>query len=158
MLRKVAIFSLVVGFWGCGGGNEEALELQSYVDKIKTMEGLNQKIANEAKRLNEPSIEITVADLVSARAMISQYIAELAKIGDIEYSDLRRSYDNYLRKVEQATELAADSNRELKRERGNVVIALRHIEKMSIQHYNAAIDLLWTRQKMDGPMPLKWPE
>jgi hypothetical protein len=158
MLRKVAIFSLAIGFFGCGGGDKEALELQSYVDKIKALDGLNQKIASESTRINEPSIEITATDLVAARALISQYMVELGKIGDIEYNSLRRSYDSYLRKVEQATELAADSGRELKRERGNVVIGLRHIEKVTIMHYQSAIDLLWTRQKIESTMPLKWPE
>jgi hypothetical protein len=157
MLRKMILFLLVIGFGGCGGGNENALELQSYVDKVKNLDGLNQKIANEITRLNEPSIEITSADLEKARAMLADYLTEMEKIVELNNNQLRLSNDKYVREIKTATELAADSGRELKNERGNVLIGMKHLQKMTRQHYNAAIDLLWGREKIESEMPLKWP-
>ena len=59
--------------------------------------------------------------------------------------------------MKDAIRLAADQGRVLKRERGNVAIGVRHIEKLTKLHYGA-IDLLWTRQKIVDPFFLEWPQ
>ena len=73
------------------------------------------------------------------------------------YRPLRLAYTTHLRQIEQATELAANKGNELRRERGNVAIGVRHIEKSTKMHFNA-IDVLWLRQKVTDPFPLAWPE
>ena len=158
MLRRLAVSVLVLVLWGCGGNEEEAEELKAYVAKMQQLEQYTRQISDYISRLDDPSIKITRADLDTARKLINDYIAAVEQIGSPEYDDLRRAYNNYLRKIAQAKDLAVDTGRELKRERGNVAIALRHIEKMTKQHYQSAIDLLWTRQRLPGEMPLKWPE
>lgn len=158
MLQRLAVFALILGLGGCGGVNEEAVELKAYVVKMQQLESYTKKISASIARLDEPSIQISVADLAAGRKLIDDYIAAVEKFALPEYDDLRRAYNNYLRKITQAKELAADSGRELKGERGNVAIALRHIEKMTVQHFNSAIDLLWVRQDMTDEMPLKWPK
>jgi len=157
MLPRLALI-LVLVLGGCGGGNEDAEELKAYAVKMQGLESFTQKISDMITRLDSPSIQISVADLAAGRKLIDDYCAAVGEIGEINYDELRRAYNNYAAKIEQAKELAADSGRDLKRERGNVSIGLRHIEKMTIQHYGSAIDLLWLRQKLPGEMPLKWPE
>jgi len=157
MLPRLALI-LVLVLGGCGGGNEEAEELKAYVVKMQQFESSTKKIRDYITRLDDHAIQISVADLAAGRNLIDDYCAAVGKIPPPEYDDLRRAFNNYLAKIEQAKELAADSGRELKRERGNVAIGLRHIEKMTIQHYASAIDLLWLRQKIPEKMPLKWPE
>ena len=157
MLRRLAVFALILGLGGCGGVNEEAEELKVYVAKMQELESYTKKISDSIALLDEPSVQISIADLAAGRVLIDDYIAAVEKFALPEYDDLRRAYNNYVRKVNQAKELAADSGRELKAERGNVAIALRHIEKMTDQHFNSGVDLLWVRQKMPGEMPLKWP-
>jgi len=158
MLRRLAILALILGLGGCGGRNEEAEELKAYVKKMQTLESHIQKINDYIIRMDSPSIQISVADLAMGRKAIDDYIAAVEQIETPTYDDLRRAYDNYLRKIMQAKGLAVDTGRELKRERGNVAIALRHIEKMTRQHYKSAIDLLWVRQDIPDEMPLKWPK
>ncbi|NKB67641.1 MAG: hypothetical protein GKR89_11300 [Candidatus Latescibacteria bacterium] len=157
MLRILSAGALALGLVACGGTSEEAIELKAYAEAMKGMDSLNRQIQQAAARMDEPSIEVTSSDLEAGRQLVASYIAALKKIPQPEDSDLRRAYDNYVVKVEQATELAADSGRELKQERGNIAIALRHIEKMTRRHYKSAVDLLWLRQKVEGEMPLAWP-
>ncbi len=158
MLRRLAVFAMVLGLGGCGGVNEEAIELKAYVAKMQELESHTKKIRDSIARLDEPSVQISIADLAAGRRLVDDYIAAVEKIEFPEYDDLRRAFNNYLRKIKQAKDLAADSGRELKGERGNVAIALRHIEKMTTQHFNSGIDLLWVRQHMEDEMPLKWPK
>jgi len=157
MLPRLALI-LVFVLGGCGGGNEDAEELKAYVAKMQQFEGSSQKIRDHITQMDDHAIQISVADLAAGRKLIDEYCAAIGKIEAPNYDDLRRAFNNYAAKIEQAKELAADSGRDLRRERGNVAIGLRHIEKMTIQHYGSAIDLLWLRQKLPGEMPLKWPE
>ncbi|MBT4501205.1 MAG: hypothetical protein HOC74_25975 [Gemmatimonadetes bacterium] len=157
MLPRLAlILMLVLG--GCGGGTEDADELKAYVVKMQQFESSTKKIRDYITRLDDRGVQISVADLAAGRNLIDEYCAAVSAIEPPIYDDLRRAYNNYVAKIEQAKELAADSGRDLSRERGNVAIGLRHIEKMTIQHYGSAIDLLWLRQKLPDEMPLKWPE
>ena len=158
MLRALIVASVAVGFLGCGGGTEEADELRKYVDSLKGFEEMNRQVSDHITLLDSPSIDVTAADLQKGRDLVDNYIAELAKLdGEFVSTELRRAFQNYYRKVQQAKELGADSGRDIKRERGNVAIALRHIEKYTKSHYAAGVDLLWGRMKIEGEMPLKWP-
>jgi hypothetical protein len=157
MLPRLALILIFV-LGGCGGGNEDAEELKAYVVKMQEFESSTQQIRKYITRLDDRGVQISVADLAAGRKLIDEYCAAIGTIPPPNYDDLRRAFNNYVAKIEQAKELAANSGRDLSRERGNVAIGLRHIEKMTIQHYNSAIDLLWLRQKLPDEMPLKWPE
>lgn len=159
MLRKLAVCALVFALGGCGGGKKEAAELKAHVGKLQQLEGLNRQVAEFITRLDQPSFEITEADLVKARELIDLYIAEIEKIPsvDIEYRELRVAHDLYMRKLAEAKTQAADAGRELKRERGNVAIGMRYIRQMTELNYKA-IDVLWLRTDQSGEFPLKWPE
>ena len=158
MLRILSVGALALGLVACGGVSEEAKELQAYAKVMEGMDSLNRQVQEAAIHMDEPSIEVTRSDLEAGRQLVASYLAALKEVEQPTYSSLRRAYDNYVTKVEQAIGLAADSGRELKQERGNIAIALRHIEKMTRRHYKSAVDLLWLRQKIEVEMPLKWPE
>ncbi len=157
MLRKLAICAFVFALGGCGG-DEEAAELKAHVAKLQQLDGLNRQVAEFITRLDQPSYEITAEDLEKARALINRYIAEIEKIPsvDIEYRELRVAHRTYGRKLAEAKTQATDSGRELKRERINVAIGMRYIEKMTELNYKA-IDVLWLRTDQPEEFPLKWP-
>lgn len=157
-MRRLTILALVLAVWSCGSGQEEADELKKYASSMQQLDSLNKQVAETLTHLNEPSLEVSEADLEAARRLCAAYAAEVEKIERPTWSQLRRVYDNYLVKLKEAQEKAADTGRPLKQERGNVAIALGQIEKVTKRHYKSGIDLLWGRQKITDEMPLKWPQ
>lgn len=158
MLKVLAVTALAVGLVGCGNDAEKQ-DLIKYVNTLKGFDGKNREVIRQIEILDDPSKDVTAADLQQARQLIADYIGELKKIDPVqmEYRPLRLAYTTHLRQIEQATELAADKGNDLRRERGNVAIGVRHIEKSTKLHFNA-VDVLWLRQKVEDPFPLAWPE
>ena len=157
-MRRLTILALVLAVWSCGGDQEKADELRKYASSMKQLESLNKQVAETLTRLNEPSYKISKEDLDTARRLVDSYVAAIEKVERPTWSQLRRVYDNYLTKLKEAQNIAVDTGRELGRERGNVGIALREIEKTTKRHYKSGIDLLWGRQNIVEEMPLKWPK
>jgi hypothetical protein len=159
MLRSLTLCALALVLGGCGGGDEERVELKVYVDSMAAIDAMNRQVAGSSVDLDSPSHEITAADLAAARALVGRYLDEVQKQEgvDIAYRELRQAHNSYTRKLEQARELVADSGRELRRERGNVAIGMRHIEKMTRLHYRN-LDVLWLRTQQQGDFTLVWPE
>ena len=159
MVRTIAICALLFALMGCDGSSQRVAEIRAYVEKIQQLDALNQRVDEFITRLDQTGeYEITEADLHEARRLIVNYVAEIQKIpsSDIVSRELRVTHDLYGRKLAEANNLAVDSGRELRRERGNVAIAMRHLEKMTKQHYQA-IDVLWLRANQPDELPLKWP-
>ncbi len=158
MLKTLAVAVLIMGFMGCGEDVEKQ-DLLNYVNTMKGFEGKNREVISQIELLDDPSRDVTVADLQNARQLIADYIGDLKKVDPVkmEYRPLRLAYTTHLRQIEQATELAADKGNDLRRERGNVAIGVRHIEKSTKLHFNA-VDVLWLRKKVETPFPLMWPE
>jgi len=158
MLKVLAVVALAVGLMGCGGEGEK-LDLIKYVNTLKGFDSKHHEIIRQIEFLDDPSRDVTEADLQNARQLIDDYIAELKKIDPVEmvYRPLRLAYTTHLRQIEQASELAINKGNDLRRERGNVAIGVRHIEKSTKLHFNA-VDVLWLRQKIQDPFPLAWPE
>jgi hypothetical protein len=158
MLKVLAVAALAFGLIGCGNDAEKQ-DLIKYVNTLKGFDGRNQEVIRQIKILDDPSRDITKADLQNARQLIADYVGDLKKIDQAEmvYRPLRLAYTTHLRQIEQATDLAADKGNDLRRERGNVAIGVRHIEKSTKLHFNA-VDVLWLRQKVETPFPLAWPE
>ena len=158
MLRSVTMLVLAIGLMACGG-NENQLELISYVKKLKEFDDKNREILKQIEILDDPSIDVSAEDLQEVREMVATYIADLEKIDpvEMEYRALRLAYTTHMRQVSQANELSSDKGNELRRERGNVAIGVRHIEKFTKLHFNA-VDVLWLREEVVEPFPLAWPE
>ena len=161
MLNKIILFIVVVGIgmYGCGKDEEERKELVSYIEKLAVLGESNGEVVKWIETLDDPSFQMQPEDLQQARDLIAEYVGELGKIdpAQISYRELRVTHNLYLTKMQDAIRLAADQGRVLKRERGNVAIGVRHIEKLTKLHYGA-IDLLSTRQKIADTFSLEWPQ
>lgn len=160
MLRSVTMLALAIGLMACGDGDRaEKVELADYASKIKEFDGRNREIMSKIERLDDPSIDVSAADLEQMREFIAAYVSDLEKIDPVklEYRRLRQTHKTYLSKVSQANELAVDTGKPLRNERGNISIAVRHLEKRTRAHYTA-LDVLWLQKKIEDPFPLTWPE
>tara|TARA_B100000902_G_scaffold57687_1_gene64611 strand:- start:1201 stop:1686 length:486 start_codon:yes stop_codon:yes gene_type:complete len=159
VLNKIVLsfVVLVIVVSGCGKGEEERKELEDYVEKLEVLGDSNGNVVKWIETLDDPSFQMEPEDLQQARDLIAEYVGKLGEIDptQMSYRELRVTHNLYLTKMQDAIRLAADQGRELKRERGNVAIGVRHIEKLTKLHYGA-IDLLWTRQKIGEPLSLDW--
>ena len=158
MSRNLVILALVVGLVGCSSEEEDKTVLVDYVNTMAKMADKNKQIVESIKHLRKPIDQISEQDLIEARQLINNYVTQLKELvsNDLGYAELRVTHNRYVSTVTQAIELSGDKGREMKREKSNVYIGVRHIEKLSKRHYNG-IDILWLRQKIADPYPLVWP-
>ena len=156
MLRKLAILALAVGLGGCGTEEEDKQVLIDYVSRLEKMAEKDKKIVEYIKHLRKPLSEISAADLADARQLIMGYVAELeAMPRDLSYRELRVTHNLYADKVAQAVELSGDKGREMRREKSNVAIGVKHIARFTRRHHNG-MSVLWERHNLSD-FPLKFP-
>lgn len=158
MSRKLAVLVLAVGLVACGGEETERQILLDYVGQMQKLDGKNKQIVETIEHLRKPLSEISEQDLAKARRLINDYVTELKELvpDDLDYKELRLAHNLYVTKVADAIPLSGDKGRELRREKSNVDIGVRHIEKFTKRHYKA-VDILWLQRKLADPYPLVWP-
>ena len=157
MSRKLVVLVLALGLVGCGTEEEDKQILIEYVAKLKELDDKNRQIVEIIEHLRKPLSEISEADLAKARRLINEYVAKLQTFPrDITYRELRVTHNLYVDKVAQAIELSGDKGREMRREKSNVDIGVRHIEKFTKRHHNG-MSVLWARHKLPD-FPLEWPQ
>ncbi len=157
MLKKLAILMLAVGLGGCGTEEEDKQILIEYVTKLKELDDENKRIVRIIEHLRKPISEISEQDLAEARQLINEYVAQLQTLPqDLPYRELRLTHNLYVEKVSQSIELSGDKGREMKREKSNVDIGVRHIEKFTKRHHNG-MSVLWERHRLPD-FPLEWPQ
>ena len=158
MSRKLAVLALAVGLVACGSEEAERQILLDYVQQMQKLDGKNKQIVETIEHLRKPLSEISEQDLAKARRLINDYVAELQGLvpDDLDYKELRLAHNLYVAKVAEAIPLSGDQGRELRREKSNVDIGVRHIERLTVRHYKV-VDILWLQRKITDPYPLMWP-
>ena len=157
MSRKLAVLALALGLVGCGTEEEDKQMLIEYVTKLKGLDDKNRQVADTIEHLRKPLSEISAEDLAKARQLINDYVAKLQTFPrDLTYRELRVTHNLYVDKVALAIELSGDKGREMRREKSNVDIGVRHIEKFTRRHHNG-MSVLWSRHKL-ADFPLEWPQ
>ncbi|MEE3260034.1 MAG: hypothetical protein VX293_12565 [Candidatus Latescibacterota bacterium] len=157
MLRKLAVLALVLSLGGCRTEEEDKQVLIGYITKVKELDDKNRQIAETIEHLRKPISEISEQDLVAARQLIIDYVAQLQTFPrDLPYRELRVTHNLYVDKVSLAIELSGDKGREMRREKSNVDIGVRHIAKFTKRHHNG-MNVLWDRHKLPD-FPLSLPE
>ena len=157
MLKKLAILMLAVGLGGCGTEEEDKQMLIAYVAELKKLDEKNERIVRTIEHLRKPISEISERNLVEARQLINDYVVQLQTLPqDLPYRELRLTHNLYVEKVSKSIELSGDKGREMKREKSNVDIGVRHIEKFTKRHHNG-MSVLWERHRLPD-FPLEWPQ
>ena len=158
MLRKLAILVLAIGLVGCSTEEEDKQVLVQYINTMTNMADKNKQIVEAIKHLRKPIDQISAQDLADTRALINSYVSDLQTSfpRDLSYRELRVTHNLYVDKVSQAVELSGDKGREMKREKSNVAIGVKHIARYTERHYSG-MQILWERNKLSD-YPLSWPE
>jgi hypothetical protein len=158
MLRKLAILVLAIGLVGCSTEEEDKQVLVQYINTMTKMADKNKQIVEAIKHLRKPIDQISAKDLADTRALINSYVSDMQTLfrRDLSYRELRVTHNLYVDKVSQAVELSGDKGREMKREKSNVAIGVKHIARYTERHYSG-MQILWERNKLSD-YPLSWPE
>lgn len=158
MLKKLAILALAIGLVGCSTEEEDKAVLIDYVNTMAKMADKNEQIVKTIKHLRKPIDQISEQDLVIARELINSYVSDLQTMfpRDLSYRELRVTHNLYIDKVSQAIELSGNKGREMRREKSNVAIGVKHIARFTERHHNGML-VLWERHKLSD-FPLVWPE
>lgn len=158
MSRKLAVLALAVGLVACGSEETERQLLLDYVEQMQKLDGKNKQVVETIEHLRKPLSEISEQDLAEARQLINDYVTELQGLvpDDLDYKELRLAHNLYVTKVAESIPLSGDKGRELRREKSNVDIGVRRIEKLTKRHYKA-VDILWLQRRLTDPYPLVWP-
>ena len=158
MLRNLAILALGLGLGGCSTEEEDKALLLDYVNTLTKMAEKNKQVVESIKHLRKPLDQISEQDLATTRELINSYVSDLQTMfpRDLSYRELRVTHNLYVDKVSQAIELAGDKGREMRREKSNVAIGVKHIARFTGRHYNGML-VLWERHKLTD-FPLEWPE
>ena len=158
MLRKLAILVLAIGLVGCSTEEEDEQVLVQYINTMTKMADKNKQIVEAIKHLRKPIDQISAKDLADTRALINSYVSDMQTLfrRDLSYRELRVTHNLYVDKVSQAVELSGDKGREMKREKSNVAIGVKHIARYTERHYSG-MQILWERNKLSD-YPLSWPE
>ena len=158
MLRKLAILVLAIGLVGCSTEEEDEQVLVQYINTMTKMADKNKQIVEAIKHLRKPIDQISAKDLADTRALINSYVSDMQTLfrRDLSYRELRVTHNLYVDKVSQAIELSGDKGREMKREKSNVAIGVKHIARYTERHYSG-MQILWERNKLSD-YPLSWPE
>ena len=158
MLRKLAILVLAIGLVGCSTEEEDKQVLVQYINTMTKMADKNKQIVEAIKHLRKPIDQISAQDLADTRSLINSYVSDMQTLfrRDLSYRELRVTHNLYVDKVSQAVELSGDKGREMKREKSNVAIGVKHIARYTERHYSG-MQILWERNKLSD-YPLSWPE
>ena len=158
MLRNLTILALVVGLSACSTENEDKEMLVQYINTMTKLADKNEQIVESIKHLRKPMDQISEQDLAEARALINSYVSDVQTMfpRDLSYRELRVTHNLYVDKVSQSVDLAGDKGREMRREKSNVAIGVKHIARFTGRHYNGML-VLWERHKLTD-FPLEWPE
>ena len=158
MLRNLAILALVVGLSACSTDKQDKEMLVQYITTMTKLADKNEQIVESIKHLRKPMDQISEQDLAEARALINSYVSDVQTMfpRDLSYRELRVTHNLYVDKVSQAINLSGDKGREMRREKSNVAIGVKHIARFTARHHNGML-VLWERHKLPD-FPLLWPE
>lgn len=159
LLTLAALALLVGGFGASGcGKEEEASELKTYVQSIRPFDAFNRRVEDTIVRFDDPTQEITVDDILAARALLDEYAGVVSSVAQLDDRTLRNTHGVYVRAFEEAHRLARDETGDTKRQSHSVAIGLRKLRRDIEDRVYPSLDVLASRYKLEGAeFAFAWP-
>ena len=158
MARGLLTLALLALISGCGK-EQEATELKTYIATIKQLDSYSRRVQAEILRFDDPTQEITNADIVAAFDLLVEYQKAVADVTPPETSTGGNTHDLFVRSFDEAMGLASDEKGDTKRRAHSAAIGLRNLRKKLKDRVYPTFNLLMTRLKMTGEEnELSWPE
>ena len=158
MVRGLLTLALLALTLGCGR-EQEAVELKEYVETIQGLDSYSRRVQAEILRFDDPTQEITNADIVTAFDLLTEYQSAVAAVAPPTTSTGGNTHELFVRSFDEAMGLASDEKGKLKRRRSSAAIGLRTLRKKLKDRVYPTFNLLMTRLEMTGEgNELTWPD
>ena len=158
MVRGLLTLALLALTLGCGR-EQEAAELKEYVETIQGLDSYSRRVQAEILRFDDPTQEITNADIVAAFDLLTEYQSAVAAVTPPTTSTGGNTHDLFVRSFDEAMGLASDEKGDTNRRRHSAAIGLRNLRKRLKDRVYPTFNLLMTRLKMTGEgNELTWPD
>jgi len=162
MMRRIVGLAVILGLWGCGNEAEIA-ELKVYVKTIQGFADYNQRVENYIAQFDDPSRDVTQADLDQARQLLDEYSVKVTAVPESDWRELRNTHGVYVRAYEDARRLARDETGaetgDLRRQAHSIAIGFRNLRRDVETRVYPSIELLMIRRQIEGEeWTLAWPE
>ena len=158
MLRSLLPLTLALGLMGCGNEAQVA-ELTSYVREIQKLKPFNERVEQTIVRFDDPSSEVTDADIAAARLLLDEYAAAVEAVPYLYDATLRNTHGVYVRAFEDARRLARDETGDTRRQAHSVAIGMRNLRRDVEDRVYPSVDVLLARENLEGgEFELLWPE
>ncbi|MDA0334104.1 MAG: hypothetical protein O2782_02950 [bacterium] len=158
MVRGLLMLAVLVAALGCGK-EEEAAELKTYVLAIKQLHPLCQRVEATIVRFDDPTQDITLADIQEARDLLTEYSRAVAAVTAPTEKQAKNTHGLYARSFEEAERLATDETGDMRRQAHSVAIGLRNLRRTVEDRVYPSLSVLLARHKLQGETyELSWPK
>ena len=157
MVRGLLTLALLALTLGCGR-EQEAAELKKYMEAIQGLDSYSRRVQAEILRFDDPTQEITNADIVAAFDLLTEYQSAVAAVTPPTTSTGGNTHDLFVRSFDEAMGLASDEKGDTNRRRHSAAIGLRNLRNKLKDRVYPMFNLLMRRLKMTGEEnELSWP-
>lgn len=158
MVRGLLMLAVLVGALGCGKEEDKA-ELKTYVLAIKKLDPYNQRVEATILRFDDPTQDITSADIGAARDLLSEYSKAVEAVAVPYEKQAKNTHGLYARSFAEAERLARDETGDMRRQAHSVAIGLRNLRRTVEDRVYPSLDVLLSRHKLDNEeLRLAWPK
>ncbi len=158
MVRGLLMLAVLVGALGCGK-EDEAAELKTYVLAIKQLHPFCQSVEATIVRFDDPTQDITSADIQAARELLAEYSRAVAAVVVPAEKQAKNTHGLYARSFEEAERLATDETGDMRRQAHSVAIGLRNLRRTVEDRVYPSLSVLLARHKLEGETyELSWPK
>lgn len=158
MIRRIVALAVLAALFACGDAQDEVEELKTYVQHLRGLDDYNRQVEVLIKQFDDPTSEITPADIAAARKMLGEYATAVEAVPSPTSSMLRNTHNLYVRSFGDARRLASDETGDEKRQAHSVAIGLRRLRTAIEDRVFPALDVLLARERLDGEeYELGWP-
>ncbi len=158
MVRGLLALALLVGALGCGN-EEEIAQLKHYSAEIHKLDQFNRRVQAEILRFDDPTQDITRADIQGAFDLLEEYQKAVAAVTAPDAATASNTHDLYVRSFDEAMGLASDEKGDTKRRTQSAAIGLRDLRRKLKDRVYPTFNLLMAREKLTGEQyELVWPE
>lgn len=158
MLRGLLSLTLFLVLPGCGNDADVA-ELKGYVAQLQKLRPLTERVEQTITRFEDPTSQISGADIAAARQSIEEYAAAVNAITYPSESALRDIHGVYVRSFEDARRLALDGTGDTRSQAHSVASGLRKLRRDVEDRVYPSVDVLLARVHLEGgEYELNWPQ
>ena len=149
MYRRFLALAVLAAFAACDN-TADVEELKSYVQTVQGFQNYNRQVEALVTRFDDPTSDVTGADIIAARQMLDDYAAAVEAVPTPSETLLKNTHQLYKRSFGDARRLARDETGDTKRQAHSVAIGLRRLRTAIKDRVYPSLDVMLAREKLEG--------